>query len=98
MEGLYAAVTRKDRLGEPGNGWIPQEKLSMEKAIELYTLASAYGEFMESRKGSIKTGYLADVVVMGDNLLTIKPDDIMKAKVDNTIVGGKIVYTRPNMD
>ena len=97
-DGLYAAVTRKDRMGESGNGWFPEQKLTMEKAIELYTLGSAYAEFMENRKGIIKTGCLADIVIFGDNLLTIQPDDIMKAKVDYTIVGGKIIYTRPNID
>jgi predicted amidohydrolase YtcJ len=94
LEGLYAAVTRKDRAGEPGDGWFPDQKLTMTEAIELYTLGSAYAQFMESRKGMIKTGYLADVVIMKDDLLTIPPDQIMKSSVDYTIVGGKIVYQR----
>lgn len=98
LEGLYAAVTRKDRLGEPGDGWFPQEKLTMEKAIELYTLGSAYAEFAEDRKGSIKSGYLADIVIFHDDLLNIPPGRIMQAKVDYTIVGGKIVYKREGVD
>lgn len=92
LEGLYASVTRKDRAGEPGDGWFPNQKLSMEKAIELYTLGSAYAEFMEDRKGSIKKGCLADVVIFDRDLLTIPPDQIMKAQVAYTIVGGKVVY------
>ena len=63
MEGLYAAVTRKDRLGEEGDGWFPEQKLTMEEAIKYYTLGSAYAQFMEDRKGMIKTGYLADIVI-----------------------------------
>jgi hypothetical protein len=51
LEGLYAAVTRKDRAGEEGEGWFPDQKLSKEKAIELYTWGAAYAEFMEDRKG-----------------------------------------------
>jgi predicted amidohydrolase YtcJ len=94
LEGLYAAVTRKDRAGEPGSGWFPDQKLSMENAIELYTLASAYAEFMEERKGMIKEGYLADVVIFNKDLMTIPHDQIMSAKVDYTIVGGKVVYQR----
>ncbi len=94
LEGLYAAVTRKNRAGEPGDGWFPDQKLSMEKAIELYTLGSAYAEFMENRKGSIKKSMLADVVIFNKDLTTIPPQEIMKAKVDYTIVGGKIVYQR----
>jgi len=94
LEGLYAAVTRKDRAGEPGDGWFPDQKLSMEKAIELYTLGSAYAEFMEDCKGMIKEGYLGDVVIFNKDLMTIPHDQIMSAKVDYTIIGGKVVYKR----
>jgi predicted amidohydrolase YtcJ len=94
MEGLYATVTRKDRLGEEGGGWFPDQKLSMEKAIELYTLGSAYAEYMEDRKGMIKVGYLGDVVILNQDLMTIPEDEIMQTKVDYTIVGGKIVFKR----
>ncbi len=94
LEGLYAAVTRKDRAGEDGEGWFPDQKLSMEKAIELYTLGSAYGEFMEDRKGMIKEGYLGDIVIFNNDLMKIPHDQIMLSKVDYTIVGGKIVYKR----
>jgi predicted amidohydrolase YtcJ len=94
LEGLYAAVARKDRAGEPGNGWFPDQKLSMTKAIELYTLGSAYAEFTEDRKGMIKEGYLGDVVIFNNDLMTIPHDQIMSTKVDYTIVGGKVVYKR----
>ncbi len=94
LEGLYAAVTRKDRAGEPGEGWFPDQKLTMEEAIELYTLVSAYAEFMEDRKGMIKENYLGDVVMFDSDLMTIPEDEIMSAKVDYTIVGGKVVYKR----
>lgn len=94
MEGLYAAVTRKDRMGEEGDGWFPREKLSMEEAIRLYTLGSAYAQFMEDRKGMIKEGYLADMVILDRDLFNIPEDEIMKTKVDYTIVGGKIVFER----
>jgi predicted amidohydrolase YtcJ len=96
MEGLYAAVTRKDRLGEEGAGWFPEQKLSMEEAIRYYTLGSAYAQFMEDRKGMIKTGYLADIVIVDKDLTTIPETEIMKTKVDYTIVGGKIVYISGN--
>jgi predicted amidohydrolase YtcJ len=92
MEGLYAAVSRKDRHGEEGNGWFPEQKLTMEEAIRFYTLGSAYAQFMESRKGMLKRGYLADIVITDKDLLTIPENEIMKTKVDYTIVGGKVVY------
>jgi len=64
----------------------------MEEAIRYYTLGSAYAQFMEDRKGMIKTGYLADIVIVDKDLLTIPEDQIMKTKINYTIVGGKIVY------
>jgi predicted amidohydrolase YtcJ len=96
MEGLYASVTRKDRLGEDGNGWYPEQKISMEEAIRYYTLGAAYAQFMEERKGMIKAGYLADIVITDKDLLTIPENEIMKTKVDYTITGGKVVYTSGN--
>jgi predicted amidohydrolase YtcJ len=48
MEGLYAAVARKERLGEEGEGWFPEQKLSMEEAIKYYTLGTAYGFLSKS--------------------------------------------------
>ena len=94
LEGLYGAVTRKDRAGEEGEGWFPDQKLTMEEAIELYTLGAAYAEFMEDRKGKLKEGYLADMVIFNQDLMTIPHDQIMKSKVDITIVGGKVVFQR----
>lgn len=98
MEGLYAAVTRKDRMGEEGDGWFPEQKLTIEEAIELYTLGAAYAQFMEDRKGMIKKGYLGDVVIVNQDLMTIPEEDIMKTKVDYTIVGGKVVFKRNDTD
>ena len=98
MEGLYAAVTRKDRMGEEGDGWFPEQKLTMEEAIELYTLGAAYAQFMEDRKGMIKKGYLGDVVIVTQDLMTIPEEDIMKTMVDYTIVGGKVVFKRNDID
>lgn len=92
MEGLYASVTRKDRRGEDGEGWYPEQKITMEDAIRYYTIGSAYAQFMENRKGMIKAGYLADIVITDKDLLTIPASEIMKTKVDYTITGGKVVY------
>lgn len=92
MEGLYAAVSRKDRMGEDGDGWIPEEKLTMEEAIKYYTMGAAYSQFMEDRKGILKPGYLADIVITDRDLLTIPEEEIMKTKVVYTITGGKVVH------
>ncbi len=92
IEGLYAAVTRKERRGEDGEGWFPGQKLTMEEAIKFYTLGSSFAQFMEDRKGMIRNGYLADIVIVDKDLLTIPENEIMATKVDYTIVGGKVVY------
>ncbi len=93
MEGLYASVTRKDRLGEEGDGWYPEQKISMTDALKYYTIGAAYAQFMENRKGMIKTGYLADIVIIDRDIFTIPENEILKTKVDYTIVGGKVVYS-----
>lgn len=92
MEGLYAAVTRKDRRGEAGDGWFPEEKLTMEEAVSLYTLGSAYASFEENIKGSIEPGKLADLVALSQNLFQIAENEIMKTKVVYTIFDGKVIY------
>jgi predicted amidohydrolase YtcJ len=94
LEGLYAAVTRKDRFDRDESSWFPEQCLTMEESIELYTLGSAYAEFMEDRKGMLKVNYLADLVIYKEDLMTIPAKTIMDNKVDYTIVGGKIVYQR----
>jgi predicted amidohydrolase YtcJ len=93
MLGLYAAVTRKTLSGQPEGGWFPQEKLTIEEAIQAYTLNTAYAGFEEHMKGSLTVGKLADFVVLSDNLLTINPDDIKDVTVETTVVGGKVVFS-----
>ena len=93
MLGLYAAVTRKTLSGQPEGGWFPQEKLTIEEAIQAYTLNTAYAGFEEHMKGSLTVGKLSDFVVLSDNLLTMNPDDIKDVTVVTTVVGGKVVYS-----
>jgi len=93
MLGLYAAVTRKTLSGQPEGGWFPQEKLTVEEAIQAYTLNTAYAGYEEDMKGSITVGKLTDFVVLSDNLLTMNPDDIKDVTVQTTVVGGKVVYS-----
>ncbi|MBN2092804.1 amidohydrolase [candidate division KSB1 bacterium] len=94
MLGLYAAVTREYPEGGPTGGWQPSEKLSMEQAIEFYTLGSAYAEFSENKKGTIEPGKLADITVLSNNLFEIPPQKILETQVLMTIFDGKVVYKR----
>ena len=73
---------------------MPAEKLTIEQAIEFYTLGSAYAEYAETNKGSIATGKLADLVVLSHDLFSIPKSDILKTNVDLTILGGQIIFDR----
>ncbi|RKY81639.1 hypothetical protein DRQ07_03520 [candidate division KSB1 bacterium] len=89
---IYAAVTRRDTTGFPPEGWFPEERLSVHEAILNYTTGPAFAEFMEDKKGVLKKGMFADIVVLDKNILKVAPEEILTAKVVYTIVGGKIVY------
>ena len=94
LYGLYAAVTRRTVDGKNPDGWIPEQKITIEEAIKAYTLDAAYASFEENIKGSIEVGKLADMVVLSDDILTIDPIKIWDVKVEMTIFDGKIIYTR----
>jgi len=85
-------VTRKTLSGQPEGGWFPQEKITVEEAIQAYTLNTAYAAFEEDIKGTISVGKLADFVVLSDNLLTMDADRIKDVTVLTTVVGGKVVH------
>ena len=93
--GLYAAVTRQTLKGEPADGWFPDQRLTIEEALEAYTRGPAWAAFEEDQKGTLATGKLADVAVFDTDLVAAgrtHPADLLKAKALYTIVGGKVVY------
>lgn len=92
--GIYCAVTRADEKGMPAGGWLPNEKLSVEEAVKLFTIGSAYLAFEENKKGTIKEGKLADMVVLSEDIFEVKPEEIKNIKVLMTMVGGKVQYSR----
>jgi predicted amidohydrolase YtcJ len=96
VEGIYSAVTRQSREepGVPPGGWLPEQRLTRAEAIRLYTAASAYGEWEETRKGTLRPGMLADFVVWDRDLLTVPDVEILQAEPVLTVVGGRIVYRR----
>jgi predicted amidohydrolase YtcJ len=67
---------------------------SADEALRSYTINNAYAAFEEGSKGSLKAGKLADVTVLSKDILTVPEDEIQSAKVDYTIVGGKVMYER----
>jgi hypothetical protein len=92
MLGLYAAVTRATLDGKNPGGWFPEQKLTLEEAIQAYTMGSAFAEFREKEKGSLTPGKLADVVVLDSDLFSVAPERIKDTTVRYTIVDGKVVY------
>ena len=92
LAGIYAAVTRRTLDGNNPDGWLPEQKISVEDAIKCYTLNSAYAAFEEDLKGSIEPGKLADFIVLTDDLLTMDPAEILNVKVEQTIFDGEIIY------
>ena len=92
--GIYAAVTRQTVDGGNPMGWIPKQKISVVDAIKGYTINNAYAAFEEKEKGSIEPGKMADMVVLSEDILTIKPEKIQNVKVLMTIFDGKIVYEK----
>ena len=87
--GIQSCVTRTD---SRGNVWGPNQKVSVEEALRIYTMHSAYASFDEDRKGSIEVGKLADLVVLGEDPTRIDPFGIKDIQVQRTIVGGRTVY------
>ena len=92
FRGLYACVTRELPAGGPHGGWQPQEKISLDDCIRAYTSGSAYGEFMEGKKGELKAGQFADFIVLSKDLTRVEPSEYVGTKVLRTVVGGRTVY------
>ena len=90
--GIYAAVTRRTLDDKNPNGWIPEQKITVDEAVRGFTYGSAYAEFQENVKGTIEVGKLADLIILSDDIFTIDPVKIGQAKVISTIMDGKIVY------
>jgi hypothetical protein len=92
--GIYAAVTRRTLDDKNPNGWIPEQKISVDEAVRGFTWGGAYSEFQENVKGTIEVGKLADLVIVSDDIFKIDPVKIRDAKVVATIMDGKVVYER----
>ncbi len=92
--GIYAAVTRRTIDGHFPEGWVPEEKVTVEEAVHAYTVAAAYVGGEEHRKGSITPGKLADLVLLSGDIFTIDPLRIPEITIDMTISDGEVVYER----
>lgn len=78
------------------NGWVTQQKISVEDALRAYTAGCAYAGFTEDRSGTLAPGKWADFVVFSENLLKVDPINLPKVKVLQTTIGGKTAYKAPS--
>ncbi len=92
---IFEAVNRLRRSGKVIN---PEERLTVEEAIRAVTITPAYSTFEEDLKGSIEVGKLADLVVLGGDILTVPSIEIKDIPVMSTMIGGEFLYTNPDSD
>lgn len=89
---FYAAVARKDPKGFSTEGWHPEEAVSRNDALKMFTLWPAYAAFEEKLRGSIETGKLADLTILSADIMTIPEGEILKTHCVMTVIGGEVVY------
>jgi len=95
LEGIYAAVTRRTLDDRHPDGWVPEQKITVEEALRAYTAGAAYAAFQDGEKGTLEPGKLADFVVIDRDLRRVAPETIRDARVLLTVVGGTVVYQAP---
>ena len=91
---IHCAVTSQNLDGQPAGGWLPQQKLTVQEAVALYTTGSAYTSYEENVKGKLCPGYLADFIVLSQDIFSVPENEIVNTKVEQTYLGGKLVYSR----
>ncbi len=87
-------MTRRTLDDRNPNGWVPEQKITVEEALRAYTSSAAYASFDEAAKGTIAAGKLADLVIIDRNIFEIAPEEIRHARVAATFVGGRQVYAQ----
>ncbi len=92
LYGIYAAVTRRTLDDKNPDGWVPEQKINVEEALQAYTKNAAYAAFEEEIKGTLEIGKLADFVVLDKDILKIDAVAIRDVKVLQTYVGGQKVF------
>jgi predicted amidohydrolase YtcJ len=92
LEGIYAAVTRRTLDDRHPNGWVPEQKISVEEGLRAYTVDAAYASFDDTRKGTLAADRLADFVMLDRNIFEIPPEQIRRVRVLMTVVGGRRVF------
>ena len=90
---FYAAVARKDQKGFSGPGWHPEEAVTRDQALKMFTMWPAYAAFEEKLRGSIEVGKLADLTIFSADIMKLPEPEILKQRCVMTVIGGEIVFT-----
>jgi predicted amidohydrolase YtcJ len=93
MEQIETAVTRMGSLGETTEPFLPEQRIDLPSAIAAFTINAAYLNNIDHITGSIEVGKLADLIVLDRNLFDIAASEISKAKVLQTLMDGKTIYS-----
>jgi len=91
VPGLYAAVTRQDAKGWPAGGWHPQERVTIEEALAMFSKHAAFAAFEEHDRGEVAVGKRADLTVLSRDVTATPPSELLSTTVSLTIVGGRVV-------
>ena len=92
MFGFYAAITREDRQGRPPGGWMPDQRLTRAEALHSFTAGAAYAAHLERELGTLRPGMLADLLVLSDDIMQVKPARILTTRPLLTVRGGRVTY------
>ncbi len=91
---FYAAVARKDQKGFTGEGWHPEQAVTRDEALKMFTLWSAYAAFEDDVKGSIEVGKYGDLTVLSADIMKIPEPEILKTRAVMTVIGGEVVFEK----
>jgi len=91
---FYAAVARKDQKGFSTDGWHPEEAVTREQALKMFTIWPAYAAFEEKLRGTIEPGKLADLTILSADIMRIPELEILKTSCVMTVINGDIVFER----
>jgi predicted amidohydrolase YtcJ len=92
--GIHAAVTRRQRDGNPPGGWYPAQRLTVGEAVWGFTMGPALAAGRQADLGSITPGKLADLVVLDRDIRVIEPMEIANVQIVMTVLGGQVVHER----
>jgi predicted amidohydrolase YtcJ len=91
---FYAAVARKDQKGFSTTGWHPEEAVTRDQALKMFTLWPAYAAFEEKIRGTLEPGKLADLTILSADIMKIPELEILKTQCVMTVINGEVVFEK----